>query len=56
MDFESNFLARLKSEHIDREALKLAFNDPLGPKTTFGIGGPQRYGLSRQTSGKSGRY
>lgn len=39
---EETFTAAVKHAKISTDAIKLAFNEPLGPKTTFGIGGPAR--------------
>lgn len=40
--FESRFTTALIKKKINPEAIKLSFNEPLGAKTTFGIGGPAR--------------
>lgn len=39
---EEKFHATLSRKKINPETIKLAFHEPLGPKTTFGIGGPAR--------------
>lgn len=39
---EEKFHAALARHKIDPEAINLAFHEPLGPKTTMGIGGPAR--------------
>ena len=41
-DLEGTFLHALQRKKISPESIKLAFDEPLGPKTTFGIGGPAR--------------
>jgi UDP-N-acetylglucosamine--N-acetylmuramyl-(pentapeptide) pyrophosphoryl-undecaprenol N-acetylglucosamine transferase len=41
-DLESRFGSLLARARINPDAIRLAFNEPLGPKTTFGIGGPAR--------------
>lgn len=41
-DLEVVFAKELKQNKIDPTKIKLSFNEPLGPKTTFGIGGPAR--------------
>jgi len=41
-DLDSRFGALLQEAKINPDAIRLSFNEALGPKTTFGIGGPAR--------------